>query len=103
MPSKVLIVSVSNEERFGGERIRLHVYIGPGDFVQETGLSHVGISAQDESSCVGIDAALPSQCFANLQIVRSPWKTSKMLSNLLQVSQTWCLLPYQSAHPKEAD
>jgi hypothetical protein len=47
---------MSNKERLGGESIWLYVDIGSSDLVDETTLSDVGVTANQESPGIGIDS-----------------------------------------------
>jgi len=62
---------MSNEKRLGRESIRLYVDICSGDVLEEAGLSYVWVPADKECSGVWIDC----------------WKTSQMLTDLLQVKK----------------
>lgn len=71
LESQVLVVKVTDEQTLGGKGIGLNVDIGASDAAQETGLSDVGVSADEESSGVGVDGG----------------KTTQMLSNLVKVEE----------------
>lgn len=45
LPSEVLVIQVSDEERLGRERIRLHIDVGAGDLVDERRFPDVWVSA----------------------------------------------------------
>lgn len=104
LPSEVLVVHMTDEQGFGGESVlrrgcqqeviprimrktyRLNIYIGSGDLVDETGLSNVGITADQESPGVGIDSRQPRN----------------VLPNLLQVRQGVLLPPHYSRHSTQS-
>lgn len=65
---------------------RLNIYVGPGDLVDETGLSNVGITADQESPGVGIDSRQPRN----------------VLPDLLQVRQRVLLPPHNSGHSTQS-
>lgn len=65
---------------------RLNIYVGPGDLVDETGLSNVGITADQESPGVGIDSRQPRN----------------VLPDLLQVRQRVLLPPHNSRHSTQS-
>lgn len=66
-----LVVEVANEKTLGGEGIWLDIDIGPGNALQERRLADIGVSADDESTGVGVDG----------------WETTEMLSHLLEVDE----------------
>lgn len=55
LPSRVLIIRVTNEQVLRRERIRLHIYIGIRDIVDETGLSNVREPGDDKISRVCVN------------------------------------------------
>mmetsp|Transcript_19433 Transcript_19433/g.74612 ORF Transcript_19433/g.74612 Transcript_19433/m.74612 type:complete len:651 (-) Transcript_19433:57-2009(-) len=85
LPWSVLVVSVSDEERLGGEGVGLNVDVGPGDLVDEAALAHVRVSAEDNRPRDGVDR----------------WQTAEMLTYLLQVRQARPLLLHHRAHAAE--
>mmetsp|Transcript_65566 Transcript_65566/g.75425 ORF Transcript_65566/g.75425 Transcript_65566/m.75425 type:complete len:258 (+) Transcript_65566:1410-2183(+) len=72
LPSHVVVISMTHIQRFGGESVGLNLYVGIGDDVHETGLTHVGITGDNQCTCVGINR----------------WQSCKMLSDFLQEHQT---------------
>jgi hypothetical protein len=82
LPSEVFIVKVANEKRLGRKGIRLHIHISPSDFVDEGRLSNVGVAADEECTCVGVDIG----------------KTGYVLSHLLKVRQGVFLSPHDCCH-----
>lgn len=55
LPPQVLVIEMADEERLGGERVRLNVDIGPGDFVDERRFADVRVAADEERAGVGVD------------------------------------------------
>ena len=47
LPSQVLVVHVTDEERLCGKGVRLYVYVCPGHLVDERGLAYVGVSTDE--------------------------------------------------------
>lgn len=71
LESQVLVVEMSNEQTFRGERIGLNIDIGSGNTLQEAGLSNIGVSANEQGSGIGINRR----------------ETTKMLSDLIEVEK----------------
>lgn len=104
LPSEVLVIHVTDKQGFCSESVLcqdcqqeafpqimgkiygLDIYIGPGDLVNETGLSNVGIAADQESPGVGIDSR----------------QSRNVLPDLLQVRQGVLLPPHDSRHPTQS-
>lgn len=72
LEAEVLEVEVSHVERLCGESVWCNFDIGPGDGLQETGLSDVGESTKKQSTCVRVDRG----------------QTTQMLSDLVKVGET---------------
>mmetsp|Transcript_19940 Transcript_19940/g.46844 ORF Transcript_19940/g.46844 Transcript_19940/m.46844 type:complete len:562 (+) Transcript_19940:1393-3078(+) len=70
LPPKVLVVRVSHEETLRRERVRLHVDVGPRDLVHERALPHVGQSAHQQRSRVGIQGGEAGHVLPDLLEVR---------------------------------
>ena len=66
LETKVLVVEVTNEQTLGGESVGLNIDIRAGDVAQETRLSDVGVSTDQESTSVGVDGGETTQVLANL-------------------------------------
>lgn len=66
LPSKVLVIGVSDVQRLGGERVRRSLDIGTGDLVHERTLADVGETTDDQRSSVGIDRGQTVQVLSNL-------------------------------------
>ena len=58
---------MSNEQRLGGERVRLHLHVCPGDLVDEAGLAHVGEARDQDGAGVGVDRGQTGQVLADLK------------------------------------
>lgn len=69
LESKVFVVKVTDEQTLSSESIRLDVDIGSGDASQETRFSNIGVSADQQGSCGGINGG----------------KTAKMLADLVEI------------------
>ena len=41
LPAEIFVVSVAHVQRFGGERIWLHLYVCAGNLVDETGFTNI--------------------------------------------------------------
>jgi len=82
LPSEVFIIKVADEKRLGRKGIRLHIHISPGDFVDEGRFSDVGVAADEECTCVGVNIG----------------KTGYVLSHLLKVRQGVFLSPHDRRH-----
>ena len=50
LPPHIPIVEVTDEERFGGEGVRLNVDVRTGDLVDEGGFADVGVAADEEGA-----------------------------------------------------
>lgn len=85
LPSKVLVIGVSNVQSLGRERVRRRLDISPGNLVHERTLADVGESTDDQGSGVGIDSG----------------QTVQMLSNLLQEFQRILLTLQDGRHSTE--
>mmetsp|Transcript_25357 Transcript_25357/g.59748 ORF Transcript_25357/g.59748 Transcript_25357/m.59748 type:complete len:390 (+) Transcript_25357:1345-2514(+) len=85
LPAQVLVVAVTNKQRFGGKGIRLDIDVATGDFVHETRLSYVGQAAHEDRSGVRI------QC----------GKTRKMFSDFFQIRQRRLLSLQDGAHSSQ--
>lgn len=66
LPSKVLVIGVSDVQGLGGERVRRSLDIGTGDLVHERTLADVGETTDDQRSGVGIDRGQTVQVLSNL-------------------------------------
>ena len=71
LEAEVLVVKMAYKERFGGKSVWLDVNICSCDASQEARFSDVGITADEESTCVWVYS----------------WKTAEMLPDLLQVDE----------------
>lgn len=69
LESQVLVVEVTNVQRLGGESIGLDLNISSGDRSEEGRLTHIRVTANQQSSGIGINGR----------------KTAQMLSNLLKI------------------
>lgn len=87
LPAEVVVIGVPNEERFGGEGVRLNFDVRSGDLVNEARLSDVGKSRDEERSRVRVDRRQARQ----------------VLANLLQVAQRRVELLHQRAHSAEEE
>ena len=86
LPSQVLVVHVTDKERFGGERVRLDVDIRSGDLVDKTTLSDIGVTADQERTGVGVDRG----------------QTRDVLSDLLEVGEGILLSLHDRSHSTES-
>ena len=73
---------MSNEQRLGRESVRLNIHISPSNLVDETTLSDVGVSTDDQRSRVGVDGG----------------ETRDMLSDLFEVGQGFLLTTHNRGH-----
>lgn len=71
LESQVLIVEMSDEQALSGESIWLDIDISSGNALQETRLSDIRITADQERAGVWVDR----------------WKTAQMLSNLVKIQK----------------
>lgn len=71
LESKIFVIEVADEQTLGSEGIWLNIDVGSGHTLQEARLSYIGVSADEESSGVGIDRG----------------ETAQMLSDLVEVEQ----------------
>lgn len=71
LKSQHLVVKVTDEQTLGGEGVWLNVDVGTRNVLEETRLSDVGVTADEECSGVRIDG----------------WETTKMLSDLFEVEK----------------
>ena len=85
LPAQVLVIHVSNEQRLGGESIGLDIDISTGNLVHERRLPDVGVSADEQSTGVGVDRG----------------ETGQMLTDLLQVSERILLATHDGGHSSE--
>lgn len=86
LPSRVLVVSMANEKALCRKRIRLHIHIGVGHVIYETGLADIGITGEDECSLVCVDG----------------WESAEMLSDLLKIAERRLEFFNKSAHSTES-
>jgi len=86
LPSQVLVVHVTDKERFGGERVRLDVDIRSGDLVDKTTLSDIWVTADQERTGVGVDRG----------------QTRDVLSDLLEVGEGILLSLHDRSHSTES-
>lgn len=82
LPSEVLVVHVTDEERLGGEGVRLNVDIRSSDFVDEGRLSDVGVSTDEKRSGGGVDGR----------------ETGHVLSNLFEIGKRILLSSHDGSH-----
>ena len=82
LPANVRVVHVTEEERFRGERVRLHVHVRSGHCVHEARLPHVRKPAQDQGAISRVDGR----------------KTVHVLAHLLQVAERGVQLLQDGAH-----
>jgi hypothetical protein len=76
LESKVLVVEMSNVQGLGGESVRLNVDIGASDALEETGLSDVGVSTDQEGTGVGVNGRKTSQVLTDLlEVLKGTLKT----------------------------
>ena len=73
---------MTDEEGFCGEGVRLYINVRAGNFVDERGFSDIGITADEKSTCVGIDG----------------WQTGDVLADLLKVGQWIFLTSHDGSH-----
>jgi len=66
LESQHLVVEVTDEQTLCGESVGLNVDIGAGDVLEETRLSNVGVTADEECAGVGVDGGQTAQMLANL-------------------------------------
>jgi len=66
LESEVLVIKMSDEQTLRGESVRLNVDIGSGNTSQETGLSDIGITTDQEGSGIRIDRRETTQMLADL-------------------------------------
>lgn len=85
LPSKVLVVHVSNKETLGRESVRLNVDVGSGYFVDEGRFSDVGVTTDEESSGRRVDGR----------------ETGHVLSDLLEVGERIFLSSHDGSHSNQ--
>jgi hypothetical protein len=85
LPATVLVVSVTDKERLGGEGVGLDLDISASELVHETTLSDVGVATEKERSGVGVDGR----------------KTRKMLTHLFEVLEGRVLALHERTHTTE--
>jgi hypothetical protein len=66
LKSQHFVIEMPNEERFGCECVWLDIDIGPRDVLEEAGLAHVGVSANDQCPGIGIDRGQTAQMLPDL-------------------------------------
>jgi hypothetical protein len=89
LKSQHFVVEVPNEERFGRERVWLDVDIGPGDVLEEAGLAHVGVSANDQCPGIGINRGQTAQMLPDLLKIHK--RVLQSLANCCHPSQSGTL------------
>ena len=87
LPSKVLVVHMTDKEGFSGESVRLNIDVGSSDFFDKGGLSNVRVTADEESSGGGIDSG----------------KTRHVLSNLLEIGEGILLSSHDGSHSNDVE
>jgi hypothetical protein len=85
LPSKVLVIGVSDVQSLGRERVRRRLHIGSGNLVHKRTFTDVGETTDDQGSGIGIDRG----------------QTVQMLSNLLQEFQSILLTLQDGGHSTE--
>ena len=55
LPAQVFVIRMTDVQRFGCERVRLHFDVGTRHLVQETRLAHIGIAADEQRACIRIN------------------------------------------------
>lgn len=66
LETKHLVIEVTDEQTLCCEGVGLDINIGAGDVLEETRLSDVGVTADEESAGVGVDGGKTTQVLANL-------------------------------------
>ena len=61
LPSSILVISMSDEQRLGGESIWLNINVGLSHVVDQTRLTDVRVTCKDQSSGVGVNGRESSQ------------------------------------------
>lgn len=82
LPSQVLVIQMTNEQRLGGEGVRLDIHVRAGDLVNEGRFADVGVSTDDEGSGIGVDGG----------------ETGDMLTDLLEVRKRVFLAAHDRSH-----
>ena len=71
LPTRVLVIGVTNKQVLGRESPRLHIDVGFRDVVDEAGLADVGEAGNDECATVSVNG----------------WESAQMLAHLLEITQ----------------
>ena len=82
LESKVFVVEMTNEERFGGESVGLNVDVCSGHTSQEARLPDIGVAADKKCTCIWING----------------WKTAEMLAYLLEIYERVFQPPTYGGH-----
>ena len=79
LETEVFVVKVTNIQTLCGERVGLNIYIGAGDALEETRLSDVGVTADQERPRVGVNGGETAQMLADLGA--EGWARTRIPSN----------------------
>lgn len=82
LESQVLVIEMADKQTLGSESVGLHINVCAGDAAQEAGLSNVGVSTDQEGSCVWVDRG----------------QTTQVLSHLLQIDKRVLETPADGSH-----
>lgn len=66
LEAEVFVVKVTDEQALGCEGIGLNVDICASDAAQETRLADIGVAADQQSACVGVNGRETTQMLADL-------------------------------------
>jgi hypothetical protein len=86
LESQVLVVKVTDVQRLGGEGVGRHLDIGAGDGLEETRLSDVGETAEEQGTGVRVDGG----------------QTAQVLADLIQVGETVLETLQERSHATES-